>query len=163
MYKITSYFPGHTKDVSLSSMLEQIKLNSWNWLRSETPGFSYSISNSMLNPLACLGFRAWSWGSQIFLDVFTCCFDIWMEFILIHRTGTWSFSGGRAVLWLFHRWHVLDLLCFSAARASLDTGFAISGMKWPCLWSRFKDARDRSLCQKFDSMDLRLEWHNVLA
>lgn len=101
MYKITSYFPRHTKDVSLSSMLEQIKLNSWNWLHSETPGFSYSISNSMLNPLACLGFRAWSWGSQIFLDVFTCCFDIWMKFILIHGTSTWSFTGGRGSITAF--------------------------------------------------------------
>jgi hypothetical protein len=43
------------KEICLDSMLEFVKVTSWNWLRIKSSIINYSISSWCLNPRACLG------------------------------------------------------------------------------------------------------------
>lgn len=43
------------KEVRTTEIVKQVKIKAWTWIRGKVAGFSYSPTDWMLNPLACLG------------------------------------------------------------------------------------------------------------
>lgn len=43
------------KKFHIIEVVEHVKIKVWNWMKAKVPGFGYSLSAWLSNPIACIG------------------------------------------------------------------------------------------------------------